>query len=329
MVSIIMPVYNVAEYIRECLESILNQTYNDIEIIAIDDGSSDESVKILEDYNEKFKKIKILFQKHKGVSEARNLALKHAKGKFILYVDSDDFLNENMIEEMVNKAEKSSSDIVMCGYYKYYENKENKLLEFNYNVDENKIFSSQEVIDMMLNYKIEGQLWNKLFRRENLIKYNFMFEPGRYIQDVFPVFKMVQSSEKIVFINKPLYYYRQRDTSTVKKKTKKLFEDYYHAMTSIIEYINENNIKVNNYSLNVFRTTVLSRFIAMYTNYMSKDVYKNFYNSEYRSLNVKFFDFLFLRNLDKREKVRVTLWKVKIFNFIKNTKATFKARFRR
>ncbi|MBS6600274.1 MAG: glycosyltransferase family 2 protein [Clostridium sp.] len=320
MVSIIIPVYNVEEYIEECLKSILAQTYKDIELLIVDDGSTDNSLGLIREYENKFKKIRIFTQQNKGVSEARNLALNYVSGEFVLYIDPDDFLEPNMIEKMVNKAEKYNSDITICGYYLYYskDNANNKI--FTYGINENKTLSSLEVIDMMLNYKLQGQLWNKLFKKDLLINNNFKFEPGRYIQDIFPVFKMVLKSSNITFIDEPLYYYRQRMSSTVNKKSKKLAEDYFHAMYSIMNYVKEENIKVNKNSYIAFRTIVLSNFIAMYTNYKKNDVYKYFYKSEFKKLDIKIHEFISLNNIPFKDKLRVVLWRTRVFNFIKNLK---------
>lgn len=323
MVSLIIPVFNVEEYLEECLESIINQSFSDYEVILVDDGSTDKSRSIISDYEKHFNKITVLYQKNKGVSEARNLALKHATGEYVLYIDSDDFLKINMLELMVNKAKNTKADIVMCNYNLYYgANNENNRV-FSYNLLEDNIYSSKEVIDMMLNFKLQGQLWNKLFKRSLLIEDNFEFESGRYIQDIFPVFKVINKSEKIAFINEDLYYYRQRDTSTIHKKNSKLVEDYYHAMYSIIQYIIGNEIKVNSDSFKVFRASVLSYFIYHYTNANFDNGYKAFKRSKYINLDIKIKDFIFLRNLNKRDKVRVFLFKFRIFNLIKKLKKKF------
>lgn len=317
MVSLIIPVFNVEEYLEECLESIINQSFSDYEVILVDDGSTDKSKSIINTYEKRFNNIKILSQNNKGVSEARNLALKHAAGEYVLYVDSDDFLKSNMLDVMVNKAEKSKADIIICNYTFYYgdDNENNRV--FNYNTLEDKLYSSNAVIDMMLNFKIQGQLWNKLFKISLLLENNFEFESGRYIQDIFPVFKVINKSKKIGFVNEALYYYRQRETSTVYKRNSKLVEDYYHAMNSIIEYIIENNLQVNSNSFKMFRASVLSYFIHHYTNADFNNIYKEFKKSKYISLDIKIKDFIFLKGLEKSDKIRILLWKLRVFNFIK------------
>ena len=324
MVSLIIPVFNVEGYLEECLESIIEQSFSDYEVIIVDDGSTDKSREIIKTYEKKFNKIKILLQGNKGVSEARNLALKHAMGEYVLYIDSDDFLKSNMLEVMVNKANKTKADIIICNYILYYgDNNENNRVANQNNLEDN-IYSSNDVIDMMLNFKIQGQLWNKLFKRSLLLENNFEFEKGRYIQDIFPVFKVINKSEKIGFINEALYYYRQRDTSTVYKKNIKLVEDYYHAMYSIIEYIIENNLKVNANSFKVFRASVFSYFIYHYTNANFNNRYKDFKKSKYINLDMKIKDLMFLKSLDKSDKLRILLWKFRIFNLIKKIRKKFK-----
>lgn len=164
MISLIIPVFNVEEYLEECLESIINQSFSDYEVILVDDGSTDKSRSIIKTYEKKFNKVKILYQSNKGVSEARNLALKHAMGEYVLYIDSDDFLKTNMLEVMVDKANRTEADIIICNYIFYYEeNNENNRI-FNYNILEDNMYSSEEIIDMMINFEIQGQLWNKLFK---------------------------------------------------------------------------------------------------------------------------------------------------------------------
>ncbi|WP_455797082.1 glycosyltransferase, partial [Clostridium butyricum] len=241
MVSIIIPVYNVEQYIGECLESILNQRYKDYELIIIDDGSTDKSLDIIYNYKNKFKNILILKQENKGVSEARNLAMNYVNGKYVLYIDSDDFLDENMLEILVARSEKFNADITICEYYFYYSENSNKNRIQKYDVDEERVYEKDEVIKYMLEDKLQGQLWHKLFKTDLLKATNFTFESGRYIQDIFPVFKAISNCNRIVFAKKPLYYYRQRYTSTVYKKDMKIADDFFFASKSIMNYIKSNN----------------------------------------------------------------------------------------
>ena len=116
VISVIVPVYNTEPYLRECLDSISNQTLKDIEIICVDDGSSDNSIKILKEYEEKDNRFTILTQNHLKAGVARNNGIKIAKGEYLCFLDSDDFFDLNMLEEMYNQGKEDNSDIVVCGY---------------------------------------------------------------------------------------------------------------------------------------------------------------------------------------------------------------------
>lgn len=321
MISLILPIYNVEEYLRACLESILNQSYKDYELLIVDDGSKDKSLDIVNEYKDKFKELKLLKQENKGVSEARNLALKHASGEYILFVDSDDFLREDMLEKLINIALETNSDVVISNYYLYYDKKD--FIKFIKDIPSFNIYTNNDVIDMILKFKIQGQLWNKMFRHSLLENINFNFEKDRYIQDIFPVFKVINASDKIVYIDEALYFYRQREGSTVNKRNKKLTEDYYHAMTSIIKYIEENKLKVKKDSLRIFKAYVLSYFIYHYTNEDINNNYKVFKSSKYKHLNINFNEFLFLKGCNFKDKLRIVLWKLGLFNFIKKVKKSY------
>ncbi|POO84820.1 glycosyltransferase, partial [Clostridium sp. 3-3] len=209
LVSVIVPVYNVDKYIGECFESLSNQTYSNLQIIVVDDGSNDNSLNIIESYTNKFNEIIVLSQKNKGVSEARNLALKYAKGEYVLFVDPDDYLDNTMIEKLLKKGLEFKSDIIMCGFCLYYDTYSSKNKVNLYKLEEKNIYTAEKIIDEILNQRIQCHLWNKMFKKELLIKINFKFESGRYIQDMFPVFKAISLSKSISYVNESLYYYRQ------------------------------------------------------------------------------------------------------------------------
>ena len=113
-ISVVLPVYNVANYLRKCLDSLVNQTFKDFEVICVDDGSTDKSTKILEEYQKKDNRIKILQQQRGGAGAARNLGLGHAQGKYVQFLDSDDYFESNLLEEMYTRAEKYDADLVVC-----------------------------------------------------------------------------------------------------------------------------------------------------------------------------------------------------------------------
>ena len=212
-VSIIIPAYNAEKYIKECIESIMHQTYENIQIIIVNDGSTDNTVKICESFNDK--RLNIISQANKGVSSARNAGKKEATGDYIIFIDADDTLDKNMIETLVYTLEYSNADISICGYKKIFSNNDsiNEKIE-----DEEKIYDNDEAIYAFLEGKYFGiGLWDKLIKREIIEKVDF--EDGRKInEDKFYLFNVLLHSKKVYVNNLGLYNYMQREQSVTKEK---------------------------------------------------------------------------------------------------------------
>ena len=177
-ISIIIPVYNTQDYLCECLDSIINQTLKEIEIICVDDNSTDNSLKILEEYKEKDSRIIILKNEGKGAGGGRNTGLKIATGEFLSFIDSDDFFELNMFEEMYNKAKKTNSDIVVCNANKYNTNKK-IFIDYKNPFIPNEIkhlttFNYKDIQEEFFNY-FSNNVWNKIYKRsfikDNKIKF--------------------------------------------------------------------------------------------------------------------------------------------------------------
>lgn len=221
-VSIIVPVYNTEKYIERCIFSILNQTYQDIEVICIDDGSTDNSGRILDSLAKEDARIKVVHKKKEGVTVARNTALQMVTGEFIGFVDSDDYIEKEMYELLVYEMQKSNVDIVTSRYY------------FDFNGSIKAAVNKKEVplepvtIATFLPYIYErdtfqgvaGYLWTRLFKRdviidkEGFLKVEFQAEYGGSDDIVF-IAEVNMKSEKILYLDKPLYYYFQREKSIV------------------------------------------------------------------------------------------------------------------
>lgn len=317
MVSIIIPIYNVEKYLNQCLESIFNQTFKNIEVIIVDDGSTDNSHKIVKKFKEKYSNIIYLSQSNRGVSAARNLGLKYASGKYVLFVDPDDYLDLTMIEKMYKKIISTNSDIVICGYKAIYDDTiEGSDKDVIFNRISDKEYTGIDVGNMMLEGSVRGFLWDKLFNKIHLNKYKFILEEGRYVQDWYPVFIQVVNAKKISFINEPLYKYRQRGTSTVNKKTEKLLNDYIYATSNILDYIETKNLKINKKNINKFKVIRFLGCIGYYSNLKnnSKNMYLDFKNSEYKKYNISF------KEVIKVQEIKMILkyiaWKLKIYHLL-------------
>ena len=165
--SIIIPVYNAEKYLDKCLDNIINQSFNNYEIILVNDGSTDNSEKIVDDYVNKYSNIIKINKKNGGPGAARDEGLKIARGNYISFVDSDDYVDSNMLSYMMNYIKKYNCDIAICGIYMFddYTGKELGKIELS---EENreKPLNREELITLYLNNKITGHLWNKIYKRK-------------------------------------------------------------------------------------------------------------------------------------------------------------------
>jgi len=213
-VSVIVPIYKVEKYIHRCIDSILNQTYTSLEIILVDDGSPDNCGKIIDKYKVKDNRIKVIHKKNGGLSDARNAGMKIASGEFIVFVDSDDWLEKNMIELMIQSNRYYRADIVQSAFFYAYENK--RLIDNRYSSrkDESVLLNKKSLMfELVINEKVKNFAWGKLYKTE-LIK-DIPFKEGVLFEDVFWAHQVMHRVNKFVIIHKPLYNYYQRNDSIV------------------------------------------------------------------------------------------------------------------
>lgn len=210
LVSIIVPVYNVEKYIKKCIESLLEQTYKNIEIILIDDGSTDKSGKICDEYTKEYKNVSCYHKKNGGLSDARNYGIEKAKGKYITFFDSDDFASKEFIEALYDGVKKYDSDIVMSGLNSF--SNYNNVKEFDYGVNNIIELSKEECYKkMLMQDQIDVNATAKLYKTE--IFDNIRFPVGYYYEDIQIVDKVVESAKKISMITYKGYNYLQRNNS--------------------------------------------------------------------------------------------------------------------
>lgn len=228
-ISVIIPVYNTAVYLEKCIQSVRNQTYSNLEIICIDDGSTDDSGAMLDDFVKRDKRIKVIHKENEGVAAARNAGLRVASGKWIGFVDSDDFLDFNMYETMLKANEQQGADMISCGYYFEYEDRcvtaENKKFVPTHAVATKSFLKYVYERDI---YKgVACYLWTRLLRREliyfpnNELKYIFP-EDLDMSEDLVFLAEAMQDSVKSLYVEKPLYHYMQRESSACHDERKQL-----------------------------------------------------------------------------------------------------------
>ena len=208
-ISIIVPIYKVENHLDTCINSILNQTFSNFELILVDDGSPDNCGKICDEYEKKDNRIKVIHKENGGLSDARNAGLDIAKGKYIAFVDSDDIIHPRMYEILFQCINKSDSDIVQCKFKKFKNLDEVKDELDNYNETFEEYDNKTAIIDMIDNNKINVNSWNKLYKRE-LFK-NLRFPKGKIHEDEFLTYKLLYNSRKITYVDEELYYYYQND----------------------------------------------------------------------------------------------------------------------
>ena len=219
-VSVIVPVYNVEKYLRQCLDSLVNQTLKEIEIICINDGTKDNSVEIINEYVKKCPNIILINQENQGLGMARNNAMKHAKGDYIAFVDSDDWVDTDMYEVLYNKAIETDADIVECDYRMVFENStkiKNRTLFGSLHTWKKfpivcgKIFDWKYVKTQVFN-GLRCMVWNRLYKRSLIFNNNLTFPKGKGEDYPFSL-DAVLSAKSIVHCGKILYNYRIREAS--------------------------------------------------------------------------------------------------------------------
>lgn len=211
-ISIIVPVYNVEQYLENCIESILNQTFKDFELILVDDGSTDNSGKICDIYEKKDSRIKVIHKNNGGLSSARNTGLDIACGKYIGFVDSDDSIHPKMYEVLYNLIEKYKSDISCCNYKYTYDisNQNHEELNLNEVIEMSNIEAIEKLYDKDLGVRLVVA-WNKLYHKR--LFDNIRYKVGRLHEDEFMAHRILYNSKKITYVDNELYYYLQREGS--------------------------------------------------------------------------------------------------------------------
>lgn len=222
-ISIIVPIYNVEVYLRKCLDSIVNQTYKNLEIILVDDGSPDNCGVICDEYAANDERIKVIHKQNGGVSSARNAGLEIATGEYIGWVDSDDWIELDMFEYLVKNAQTYKADITVCSRIEQYETK-----SIFRGWQQVEIYNTEQALELLLQDDLlQNYLWDKLWRRE-LFK-NICFPEGRSFEDIATVYKMFIKAKVIVCLPDAKYNYWQRENSIVNIRSLTNKVDHYVA----------------------------------------------------------------------------------------------------
>ena len=248
LITVIIPVYNVEKYLPRCIDSIINQTYTNLEIILIDDGSLDRCGEICDQYAEKDKRVKVIHKENGGVSSARNVGLDNASGIYVTFIDADDWVEENYLYILLSNIVKKNADIAICNYNRVTGNS----IVSNSLQNDTKLINSKEYLIKVLNPQTGfGFCWMKLIKRESInnIRFNETLTVG---EDAIFNIEIAKNVTTIVSLEEALYNYRNRSSSVVKKYDTNYVEKYLRAIQATRKYI--------------------------FDNYKEKDIIQNYYN---------------------------------------------------
>lgn len=266
LVSIIVPIYNTEVYLAICVQSIIMQSYKNIEIILLNDGSTDASFAICKKLAEKDKRIKVVNNSNHGVSFTRNLGLKIAKGEFVAFIDSDDAIHPYYIEKLIAPLINSDLNLSVCRY-QYVDNFRNINIQEKRQVNNSN--EIKNVIDDFYELCLMGGIlygpWAKIYKKEIIDKYHILFDERiSNGEDQLFNFLYYQHVEKIAFINEKLYFYNRRDNGLSKTKTKKSLEDLYKVRETLISFLQE-------YHVSHFAGIICEHCITDLADYVSVD----------------------------------------------------------
>lgn len=235
-ISVIVPCYNVSTYLDKCVESITKQTYKNLEIILVDDGSTDDTGDKCDLWGKKDNRIKIYHKKNGGLSSARNYGIDHCSGDYIAFVDSDDFIHPNMYESMYNCLISTNSDITICRFKKFYENDntvdfkcDNCVIELN----------DSQIMNELLKGSYSDHAWNKLYKKELFSK--IRYPEGKNFEDIGTTYKILDISNKICIINNEYYGYLIRGNSITGKISLKSLYDMTDLVNERFDYLLNNS----------------------------------------------------------------------------------------
>ena len=243
LISIIIPVYKVEKYLEKCIQSVINQTYENLQIILVDDGSPDNCGKICDEYAKKDHRIEVIHKSNGGLSDARNKGLEMAKGEYIGFVDSDDYIEADMYEVLYNLLKQYNADVSICNFYTVSQGKisiknaDNGINEYN------RIEILKEIL---LDKNIQSYAWNKLYKKElfDEIKYPI----GKKYEDIGTTFYLLEKCNKVVVTGKSEYYYINRQDSIVNNVTESTITDYIELIMQRYDYIEENIKELSSYN---------------------------------------------------------------------------------
>lgn len=299
-VSIIIPVYKIPEIdLKKCIESCRRQTLKEIEIILVDDGSPDNCGNICDEYAKKDDRIKVIHKKNEGVSSARNLGILKARGKYIGFVDADDWIENDFYEKIINFGEKNQLDIVISGFVK---NKDDKILEV-LKKDTNRIFNKTEALRALLAKEIyDWSPWDKVYKKDIIIKNNIFFDVNIHMgEDLDFVWRIFNKTDNIGYISLNKYHYCYRENSAVTNKNPKKKISSILIMKKILDEVKNVDNDLYKRIQELYLKELASCCRDMLCYYENKKEIKVFQKEIRKNINAVF------RNRDFKLKIKIAI----------------------
>ncbi|WP_400240623.1 glycosyltransferase family 2 protein [Methanomethylophilus alvi] len=265
-ISVVVPAYNVEKYVAQCLDSIINQTFSDLQIICVDDGSTDHTLAILEEYAKKDDRIEVYSQSNMGPGVARNKGMEYARGKYIIFIDSDDYLNHQMFEHMYLISERNDADITICKAYELLGDK-TSLMEWSVKYQyapELEVFSAADVKDHIIQLS-EGWAWDKLILLSHLKNNNIHFPNLSNSEDMMLVFPAIILAQRICIVYEKMVYHRVNISTSVSSRRLKAPFCFIESCVLLKKFLEKNDLYKGNIKKSYINWTLEYSFWNMDT----------------------------------------------------------------
>ncbi|MBS4759487.1 MAG: glycosyltransferase family 2 protein [Clostridium sp.] len=318
-ISIVIPVYNAEQYLRECLDSVINQTFKDIEIICVNDGSTDNSLSILEEYAQKDKRIKILNKENEGVHTAKNLGIDEAKSDYTIFLDADDFFDLRMFEKLYNKALETGCEIVACEAYNF-DNETKKISKHNSLLKDNlpqqkEIFSWKDLKNLNI---INPSSWNKIIKTDFLKKTGLRFCNFGLYEDYAFFYSLYAYAVSITYIEDSLVYYR----NNIESQRSNLNKDSFQDLCNVVDKVFENCSKLLYYD--EIKNSIIACAVDLFLYFVKKqNNYKNAYNKLHNIFNNPLYNDVDMQLLNNNYDYFSEFKKIKKYNYKQLQKKMF------
>lgn len=278
-VSIIVPVFNSEKYLKKCIKSLVEQTLKDIEIIIINDGSTDKSLNIIKDFQKKYSNIICINNKNNGIGYSRNCGIEKAKGKYISFIDSDDYIELNMMEKLYDFCEENKLDVAVCDYYKINDKtKEKNTIK----IEDFEITTLNENKELI--YNINHSPWNKLYKKELFTKNKIYFPINLKYEDMAVVIPVLKYAKRIGKLNIPLNYYVVHNNSETTIMDKRVF-DIFDILETVYNYYKNDGYEKQ---LEYLTVQKLTTYTIQQRYQKDKQLRKKFINESFNYLNTNF-----------------------------------------